>query len=187
MWRSAPSTVYHWFAAALIPLVIVCAWPPEPRSAVPLLPLLAAGLYGEIGHVLSLLRVSAQRSDRATRAIRVALAALLAASACLWAYADARTILGFLPRAFVQHRQVRQSNRAAYAWISASLAPDARFIAYDDVILYLYTGRPARSIRVPSRLYYEDRLNEYVQPYADLEQFARTRSGQPSAGVIVMS
>jgi hypothetical protein len=166
--RGAGWTPYHWYAAGLFPLLVVCAWPPDARSVVPLFPLLAAGLWREGKHLLSLLRASARRPALVG-------GALLACCFVPLVYAHGQALCGEFPGIFRQHRQLLAAQRQAYQWIDQNLPVSASFVAYDDPVLYLYTGRRAASIRVAPRLYYEGDLDTFVRRHGEVEAFARER------------
>jgi 4-amino-4-deoxy-L-arabinose transferase-like glycosyltransferase len=166
--RGAGWTPYHWYAAGLFPLLVVCAWPPDARSVVPLFPLLAAGLWREGKHLLTLLRVS-------TRRPALVGGALLACCFVPLVYAHGQALCGEFPGIFRQHRQLLAAQRQAYQWIDQNLPASASFVAYDDPVLYLYTGRHAASIRVAPRLYYEGDLDTFVRRHGEVEAFARER------------
>ncbi len=161
-------TPYHWYAAGLFPLLIACAWPPDARSAVPLFPLLAAGLWREGKHLRDLLRAS-------TRRPALAGSALLTCCLVPLVYAHGQALFGELPGIFRQHRQLLAAQRQAYQWIDQNLPASARFVAYDDPVLYLYTGRCASSVRVAPRLYYQGDLDTFVRRHGEVETFARER------------
>jgi hypothetical protein len=46
-------------------------------------------------------------------------------------------------RAFVTHY------RSACRWIATNLPPEAKFLAHDEAMLFLYTGRQAFRVRFP--------------------------------------
>jgi hypothetical protein len=80
-----------------------------------------------------------------------------------------------LPGIFRQHRLLLAARREAYGWVAAHLPETARFVAYDDPLLYLYTGRRAASVRVPTRLYYQGDLEAFVKRHAEVEPIAGAR------------
>ncbi len=166
--RDAGWTPYHWYVTGLLPLVIVCPWPADARSVAPLFPLLAAGLWREGKHLLGLLGASTWRPALAG-------GALLAGSFVPLVYAHGQALFGGLPGIFRQHRQLLAAQREAYQWIGQNLPASARFVAYNDPLLYLYTGRQACSVRVASRLYYEGDLETFVHRHGEVETFARER------------
>jgi hypothetical protein len=163
---------YHLYAICLLPVVVVCAWPPEARSFVPLFPLLAAGLWCELSHLVGMLGAAWRRRSRAPA---IVMGGALAASALVVLFYLGVTLFRFLPETLTERRELRAAERQAYGWIAQQLPPQARFLAYDDTILYLYTGRPAISVRVPTKLYYQDDGEALIRLHSQLDEFTGAR------------
>jgi hypothetical protein len=108
------------------------------------LPLFYAGLWVEGRHWICMLRNNLRP---ARPAAATAFAGMLAAgSGALAALAASHYLSGLLPRApgAAASRAARmQEKQQLYDWIRRNTAPGDRFIAYQDVNLYLYTGRQA--------------------------------------------
>lgn len=126
-------------------LAMVLPWPfPPQRFLVPFLPLLAGGAvlaFRELAlHAVSAFR---RRSPVLERAGAAALGACLLALAALvvanCAYAAPQGLSSLMAR----QRSLLAEKRKAYRWIRAHTPAQSRFIAYGDVLLYLYTGRQA--------------------------------------------
>ncbi len=163
---------YHLYALGLVPLVVICAWPPEARSFVPLFPLLAAGLWCELSHLLGMLGAAWRRRSRAPA---IVMGGALAASAVVALFYLGLTLFRFLPETFTERRELQAAEREAYRWIARQLPAQARFLAYDDTLLYLYTGRSAVSVRVPTKLYYQEDGEALIRLHSQLDQFAGAR------------
>jgi hypothetical protein len=163
---------YHLYALCLLPVVVICAWPPEARSFVPLFPLLAAGLWCELSHLVGMLKAAWHRRSRAPA---IVMGGAVAGSAVVVLFYLGVTLFRFLPETFTERRELQAAERQAYGWIAQQLPPQARFLAYDDTILYLYTGRPALSIRVPTKLYYQDDGESLIRLHSQLDEFAGAR------------
>ena len=166
--RGGRWTPYHWYATGLAPLLIVCVWPPDVPSVVPLFPLLAAGLWREGKHLLGLLRAS-------TRRPALAGGVLVACAFVPLVYAHGQALFGEIPRIFRQHRRLLGAQREAYHWIGQNLPASARFVAYNDPVLYLYTGRRASCVPFAPGLYYRGDLDGLVRRHREVEAFARER------------
>ncbi len=126
-------------------LAMVLPWPfPPQRFLVPFLPIFFGGLAliaREINrNAASALRESATMAKRAgavtAYVLLVALAGVVAANGA-WAAPRA------LARLMARQRSLLASKRQAYRWIAGNTPASARFIAYDDVLLYLYADRQA--------------------------------------------
>jgi len=160
-------TPYCVFAICMAPLFVL--WLPEARYVFPLFPLLAAGLWCEMHHAIGLVRTSFQRGSRIPAAV---LGGFLAVSGALAVFHLGRTLFGYLPRTFRERREVVAAQRDAYQWVSRQSSPDARFVAYDDMLFYLHTGRPALSVRAAPKLYYGEQFDELVRLHSDVGELA---------------
>lgn len=126
-------------------LAMVLPWPfPPQRFLVPFFPLLIGGaviLFREMTlHVVHVFGRRAPTVNRAgAAALGVALVALAAATAANCAYFAPEKLSSLM----AGQRSLLAAKRTAYRWIRAHTPPQSRFIAYEDVLLYLYTGRQA--------------------------------------------
>ncbi len=137
---------------ALVYLAMVLPWPfPPERFLVPVLPLLVGGMVLVFREALRraalALRGNQPLVERAGAfglgAALLVLAAVVAANCAYFAPAS-------LAKLMSEQRTALVGKRKAYAWIAGNTPPEARFIAYDDVLLYLYTGRQAIRPIAPS-------------------------------------
>ena len=164
---------YHCFAIFYIPVVLTWIYAPHERFVYPLLPLIAAGFVTEAGHLSSMLRRALRHSQWSQRAVASVLIGLLV---CLTAYAAWRAgdgLTQFLPLVFEQARTLRAAQEEASRWIVQNTPKDARFIAYNDPVLFLYTGRKATGVHFPPRLAYEGGRSQVVEYFASAAAFAR--------------
>ncbi len=164
---------YTVFGALLAALLLVCAWPMDSRQVVPLLPLFLGGLWTELAHLTSMIRRSLALPLRSTRAIAGLTAAAVAASCAAGVYWNSTTLFSVLPDVLSEQRSLQECRRTAYRWISANVPRNATFIAYDDVLLYLYTGRPGWSIRVSFLPYFQGKIDAFVAGYTAVQEFAQ--------------
>jgi hypothetical protein len=136
----------------LLYLLVIVPWPYTPgRFLVSFLPLFFAGLWVEGQHFVRMarehLRPAHTLSERVTAgAMAVVAGGLTAAILVNYIYAIPATVKGLAAR----DAALLVDRRGAYRWIRQHAAPDARIIAYQDGLLYLYTGR--RSILPITRL-----------------------------------
>jgi len=162
---------YHWFAAGYMAILLVWHFPPDERFLLPILPLLLAGFATEGEHLVGVMKKAWGRS-RADRVVACALVTGLAAVACLGMVLDGDALFFQFPGIIAQHRAVLTSKRSAFQWIAQNTSGGA-FYAYDDVVVFLYTGRHAVSLPVlPMAFYHEDREG-ILQPIREMPEFAR--------------
>jgi hypothetical protein len=88
---------------------------------------------------------------------RFAVAGFGAILAGLAAFAIFCTVFGlarFVPDLFASYRADFEARRPAYEWLTSHAPADANVYAYQDPVLYLYTGRKACSLPIPPKFYY---------------------------------
>jgi hypothetical protein len=126
------AVLLFWYAAA------------DARYILPFLPLFAAGLWFEGKHIFGIVRAAlAGRRPASEKVLAGVLGLGLAvlAGGIAWNFVDG-------PRTIAEIRSRRagallEEKREAYAWLRGHSPADARVIADEDAMLYLYTGRQA--------------------------------------------
>jgi hypothetical protein len=161
-------THYHAFALGLIPMLAVWHYPPSPRFALPLLPLLTAGL---LTAVLEALQIVAERALSARRLLGLATLAALAIMAPLAAVATYGGPLVEIYRLAARSREQHAAVFPEYRWIESNTPANAGFIACNDAVLYLYTGRPAMSLHIPPKLLYHTDRAGMADEYRGIDAF----------------
>ena len=159
--------------AATLPIVIVWNYPVVDRLLILFLPLFLAGAWTEMRFVgrsaLEILRSDKPFLDRAIAGVLAALIAWLAGYG----------VLGYAKQIPGANQNVRRSaanfateRREAYDWIRENTQPGDRFVAYQDALLWLATGRQAirPMIFSPEAFYRQD--EEIL--HRDLEHFMDT-------------
>jgi len=125
-------------------LIVLC-WPFLPlRFLLLFLPLLFGGLCITIHSALGFIATTMSRGHSVARRVGAAAVAAgifaLAVVICLnYAYGIPKN----LTRSSRERLALLAQKREAYAWIRQNTLPRDRFLAYEDVMLYLYTGRQA--------------------------------------------
>ncbi len=157
---------YHGFAAAYLILLLVWHYPPNERFAFAVLPVFLAGLPFDLASIGATLRCFPPPR-------RWALRGGLAALAACWAALIAVHIGYGIPAAIRGARLQLAANRSAYQWIARNTPDSAAFLAYDDPLVYLYTGRAACRRVVPTRYFYRDDREGVRQIFNSIPAFAR--------------
>jgi hypothetical protein len=120
------------------------------------LPLFYVGLWVEGRHLISLIR--ANLSAPPARAERILAGVLALGLLTVIAFAAEQYIRGYrqqLPVMAARRASLSIEKLEIYNWIRSNTAPSARFIAYEDVSLYLYTARLAvRPIAFSTQAFY---------------------------------
>ncbi len=154
-------------------MLVIWHFPPNERFVLPLVPLAFAGLLTEMEHFVGMARAGMRHRDASQR---VAAAVMLAFAALVFVGAFAlQTYVGgvFLDQSQRDQRIRNIDHRGAYAWIRANLPPDAAVVAYNDPVLYLYTGRRSISRPLPPYIWYTEDHARAVEMYRDLASYAR--------------
>ncbi len=159
MVRRTGLSPYHLYGGGLILMLLpwhLCAGDRYMRMILPLLPLLAAGLFD----LLSDCMVAARRwydSDSVVRMAAACLAGVAVAGLALpIAAGPVRTLLT-APGSIARERKNLDQDRAAFRWIQANLPRNATFLTGADPVFYLYTGRKACTlIGSPREMYLGD-------------------------------
>lgn len=166
---------YPAFAAALCALLLGWHYPPNMRFVFPLLPLLAAGAAAELWLLGGLLRAGWKSGRRGERAVAVVMGA---AGAALLGWTAQVTVAGVwraLPWILEEKRELARKRLVAYRWIEANTAPTATFLAFNDPLLTLHTGRRGCRLPIEPRWIYEGNRGRLVEPLLDLPGFMRRR------------
>ena len=163
----------HFAAAATVPIILLWNYTLVGRFLAPFLPLLLFGAWREIRWVtrtgVQVIRSSAPRLDR------IVSAAMLASASALLLY-FAGQLLWWHPARASQDRRDRTilaaAKQEAYRWVRNRTEPEDRFIAYEDVSLFLYTGRQGLRPMAFSTAAFYRQSKEIID--RDLDRFAET-------------
>ena len=147
---------YPLAALGISALMLVWHYTPDQRFVFPLYPLLLAGLWTELENICQMLRASWRKPALADHVAAVAGTGLVGAFAAFILFTTTFGLFRFLPDLFENYRADLEARRPAYAWIAANTPASANIYAYDDPMLYLYTGRKSVSLPIPPKLQYHD-------------------------------
>jgi hypothetical protein len=125
-------------------IILVWPYPIMERFLFPFLPIFLLGLVLESQRLISLamknLRVPASPGNRILAAVVcMILAAYTAFAGWNYFFRDRRQLL---EAANAQAKTLEQK-KEAYAWIREHTPADAKIVAYEDILLFLYSGRQA--------------------------------------------
>jgi hypothetical protein len=140
-----------------IGVALLWLFPDVYRFFVLFLPLFAAGLWCEAKFILGMARAEfAKPHNVFGKFISASAGVLVIALTCavfVNYWGGSRTII---EEKSWQRGAILDEKREAYDWISSHTASDSRIIAYEDAIMYLYTGRQSvRPIAFSTTDYYE--------------------------------
>lgn len=173
MIRKGQAVHYAMFAAGSAFMLVIWHFPPNERFVLPLVPLAFAGLLAEMEHFAGIARAGLKHRDASQRVATVIMATCVA-----FVFLAGFTLQGFVGAQFMnetaqQQRKRNVDHRGAYAWIRANLPADAALVAYNDPVMYLYTGRHSISRPLPPYIWYTEDHARAVDLYRDLADYAR--------------
>jgi hypothetical protein len=154
--RKTGEIEYPVFAGGFTLMLLVWHYQPDQRFVFPLYPLLLAGLWAELRNVGLALQASWKRNAAGDRVAAAAFGSVLASLALFMISASLLGVSLFLPRLLANYREDLYARLPAYNWLKQSASTQAGVFAYDDPLVYLYTGRHACNLPIPTRLYYHD-------------------------------
>jgi hypothetical protein len=136
---------YPVFCLLLALTLSVWNFSPNVRLMLPILPLLAMGLYLEGGVLAHLVRRSLQGKDFGNRAAAYVILAAIAGGCLYGIRQNTIFVARETPALLEQGREWTARSRNVFRWMNASLPSSAVVLASDDTLVYLYTGR--KSVR----------------------------------------
>ncbi len=153
--------------------LLVWHYTPDQRFVFPLYPLLLAGLWTELENVWKALMASWRKPALADRMAAAVGAGVLASFALFIAFTTFYGLFGFLPGLFANYRADFAARRPAYDWLARNAPAQANVFAYDDPLLYLYSGRKSCNLPIPPKLYYHDDQAGIEKLLVSIPAFAR--------------
>ena len=136
---------YPIFCLLLALTLSVWNFSPSVRLMLPMLPLLAIGLYLEGGVLAALIRRSFQGKDIGNRVAAYVITAAIVAGCLYGIRQNAIFIAREIPALLQQSRELTARSREVFRWCRTSLPASAVVLASDDTLVYLNTGR--KSVR----------------------------------------
>jgi len=131
---------YPVFCLLLALTLSVWNFSPTVRLMLPMLPLLAIGLYLESGTLAALIRRSLQGKDFGNRVAAYVILAGIVVGCLFGIRQNAIFITHEIPALLQQSRELTARSREVFRWCRTSLPASAVVLASDDTLVYLYTG-----------------------------------------------
>ena len=148
-------------------LLLGYSYTADERLALPLYPLALMGFATELKNLCRQVRVSWSEGKLPERLLAAPIAAALAV---FLVFAVATYVVGdaiFLPTLYARCQSALAAHREAYEWLRTQTSRETSVYAYDDPLLYLYSGRRAFGLTMPSgRIYRTD-------PEGEADRFAQ--------------
>jgi hypothetical protein len=173
MVRRGVAVHYAIFAAGSAFMLIIWHFPPNERFVLPLIPLAFAGLLTEMEHFAGMARAGLRHRD-VSQKVASAIMAGVVALVFLGSFGLQGYIGGVFMNESAQHQRERNVDlRGAYAWMRVNLPKDAAVVAYNDPVLYLYTGRESIRRPMPPYIWYSEDNAKAVELYREIATYAR--------------
>jgi hypothetical protein len=173
--RAGRALDYAVFAVPFSAMLVAWHYPPTERLIAPIYPLLLAGFWSEMRHLVAMLAGALRHRDRSQRVAAAIMGLLLVGVLAGGAWTQYEVGWRILPHEMDQRRKERSADEAAFQWMRAHLPAGAQLLTYNDPVLFLYTGHRATSLTVPSTYWYRDDHGAVERAYAGLADFARAR------------
>jgi hypothetical protein len=132
---------YPVFCLLLALTLSVCYFSPTIRLMLPLLPLLAMGLYAEGAVLIEHIARSVKGQELTNRITAYGITAAAVVGCLYGLHSNGRFIVHDIPALLQQSREWTVRRREVFRWCRASLPASAVVLASDDTLFYLYTGR----------------------------------------------
>ena len=176
-WRIAkerPAT-WHYFGFAVLFMAMLLVWsfPPNERFVIPLAPLLLAGFVREVQGLIANIRKGFTHKDVSQRSAARIMAGVVGALMVGCLTLQAITTFKILPEMMDSFGKQQLKNQPGYEWARQNLPADARVLAEKDTSFYLYTGRKAASLIVPTIHLYRDDSKAQIAAYSDAVGYAK--------------
>ena len=148
---------YPLAALAISGLLLIWHYPPDQRFVFPLYPLLLMGLAIEVRNVGVALRKAWAKPAFADRFAVAGFGTLLAGLAAFAIFCTVFGLTHVIPDLFATYRTDFEAREQAYQWIDRHVPVDANVYAYEDPVMFLYTGHKACRLPIPPKyLYHND-------------------------------
>ena len=167
---------YAAFAGCYALLLTVWYFPPTERFMLPLAPLWLAGFYSEMKRVAVNIAAVFRKPEMSQKVAGGMISGLLTIIIVLCALRQFTLLTEGLPRFYKDRADRLEKSEPAMAWIRENLPVEARFLAENDPLLYLRTGRRGAGIFPPTIHWYRGDKAAETAEYLDAANFGRTQN-----------
>jgi hypothetical protein len=164
---------YPLAALGMTAVLLVWHFPPDQRFVFPLYPLLLAGFATEIRNLCGALRAAWAKRVLADRVVVAGFGTLLAGLAAFAIFCTAFGLIRVVPDLFATYRSDFDARAQAYQWIARNVPRDAKIYAYQDPMMFLYTGHKSSRLPIPPKFLYHADDQSIDRLMASMPNFAR--------------
>ena len=160
-------------ALGMAAILLVWHFPPDQRFVFPLYPLLLMGSATEVRNICGALRMAWAKRALADRVAVAGFGALLAGLATFAVFCTVFGLSHVIPDLFASYKTDFESRERAYQWIDRNVPRDANVYAYQDPVMFLYTGHRACRLPIPPKFLYHGDDNGIDKLMGSMADFAR--------------
>ncbi|MFN0102439.1 MAG: hypothetical protein ACKV2U_10170 [Bryobacteraceae bacterium] len=147
---------YAAFAGCYALMLAVWYFPPNERFMLPIVPLWLAGLYAEMKRLAGHIVIVFRKPEMSQKIAGGLIAGMLTILSILCGMRQWTLLTDGLPRFYEDHAQRLANSEPAMTWIRENLPLEARFLAENDPLLYLRTGRRGAGLFLPTIHWYRE-------------------------------
>ena len=165
LWRREGPHPFFLFTVIYTLLMIIWNYPPDERLVFPVMIALGAGFATEARFLGELLLQTWRTRRGGEKALAGAMAAFCGCIAVLSLWQSLEYTFRHMPAQMTADRRLQPERRQGYEWIRRNTPAQAVFMAWNDSVFYLHTGRPALRLAHPAKLYYvgdPDQVRDYL-------------------------
>src|SRR5580704_138981 len=164
---------YPLAALGMSAILLVWHFPPDQRFVFPLYPLLLMGLATEVRNICVALRLAWSKPALADRVVVAGFGSLLAGLAAFAIFCTVFGLSHVIPDLFATYRTDFEAREQAYHWIESHIPRDANLYAYQDPVMFLYTGHKACRLPIPPKFLYHGDDSGIDKLMGSMADFAR--------------
>ena len=164
---------YGAFAVVFSAMLVLWSFPPNERFVLPLAPLLIPGFCLEMRELILNIRKGFTHKDSSQRVAAKIMSGLVATLLFSCLALQLNTVFSLMPQMMEGYRGRLARNQKAFAWMKANLPADAKVLADQDTLFYLYTNRQAAGLVIPTIYWYREDNKARVAAYSDGLGYAR--------------
>jgi hypothetical protein len=164
---------YPLAALGMSAILLVWHFPPDQRFVFPLYPFLLMGLATEVRNLCAALRVAWAKPALADRIAVAGFGGILAGLAAFAIFCTVFGLTHVIPDLFASYRTDFSAREQAYEWINRNVPRNASVYAYQDPVLFLYTGHKACRLPIPPKFLYHGDDSGIDKLMGSMANFAR--------------
>ena len=164
---------YGVFAMIFSGMLALWSFPPNERFVLPLAPLLIPGFCLEMRELILNIRKGFTHKDNSQRIAAKIMSAAVASLLAVCIAAQFYTVFSLMPQMMDGYRDRLARNQKAFAWMKANLPADAKVLADQDTLFYLYTDRQSAGLVIPTIYWYREDNQTRVASYSNGLNYAK--------------